>query len=240
MTNLINRQSKTEVWRNRKRTALVVGITAVAGAASAGILQELGMPSLDWGPNWNLRAHKPDLSWLPGIDKPHVEKPEGSGSGSSDNTPDAGESGTGQGGTGSGGTGSVEGAGPDADHPGYIDKPHDGIKADGNDRIPKHGKLGQSFDLEHGSGQIREIQQYAAAHNYQGIDAEKATQVWDNLKDNPLTDGNHKLINISGNHDTYNVGSDVRMSRPDLHAEWGSRLMERALREELEKEAEAA
>jgi len=114
---------------------------------------------------------------------------------------------------------------------------HDGYKADGTLRVPKHGGLGDSFNLEHGSGQIREIQQYAAAHGYNGIDGEKATTIWEHLKENPLTDGNHDLINTDGTHDTYNVGSDVRMSRPDATAHWGSKAMERALREELEKEA---
>ena len=217
MTNLISGQTKTEVFRNRKRTAAVVGATAIGGALGGGLIHGIGLPNVNF-PNISNPFGNPF----------NDDAPKREAWGNNDTT-------------------SHENDGVDTDEPAedgvdagdgdaYVDKPHDGIKANGEIRIPKHGKLGESFRVEQGSGQIREIQQYAAAHNYEGIDTEKATEIWEHLKNSPLTDGNEKLIDLRGSDDTYRVGSDVRLSRRDAAAEWGNRAIERALREELEKE----
>ena len=81
---------------------------------------------------------------------------------------------------------------------------------------PEHGLTGQSFDVEPGSGEIREIEEYATAHHY-NITPQDAFRIYTEL----YQEHGSNIIDLSGSGpDTYLISSgNVGLSHPGT-ANW--------------------
>jgi hypothetical protein len=97
---------------------------------------------------------------------------------------------------------------------------------------PEHGLTGQEFTVEHGSGEIREIQEYASSHNYK-ITPEQSYKIYTDL----YAEHGSKIIDLSGpGPDTYVIHpGDVGLSHPGT-ANWYPGI-EDELRDKLAKAA---
>jgi hypothetical protein len=96
-----------------------------------------------------------------------------------------------------------------------------------------HGATGQEFNVEQGSGEIREIQEYASAHHY-SVTPNQADQIYNQM----YAEHGSKLINLAGSGpDTYVIHpGDVGLSHPG-EAHWYPGI-EDELRDRLAKDAE--
>lgn len=96
---------------------------------------------------------------------------------------------------------------------------------------------GKGFNVEHGSGEIPEIQEYATSRGH-NISAERATQIWDAAH---AKFGDH-VVNLDGTgHDVYHVHQsngvlDTRLTQPG-EAHWWSRGVEEFLDDQIMQKA---
>jgi hypothetical protein len=97
---------------------------------------------------------------------------------------------------------------------------------------PEHGITGQVFTVEHGSGEIREIQEYASSHNYR-ITPKQAYKIYTDL----YAEHGSKIIDLAGSGpDTYVIHpGNVGLSHPGM-ANWYPGI-EDELRDKLAKAA---
>lgn len=81
---------------------------------------------------------------------------------------------------------------------------------------PAHGTTGQEFYVEPGSGEIREIQEYAASHNY-NVTPQQAFDIYQQL----YNEHGSNIIDLTGGGpSTYIIGpGDIGLSRPGM-ATW--------------------
>lgn len=72
----------------------------------------------------------------------------------------------------------------------------------------------KAFRVENGSGIIREVSEYAQSRGHH-ISPERAQEIYNHLH----AKFGRNIVNLNGSHDTYMVGSDVRLSHPGM-AHW--------------------
>lgn len=125
--------------------------------------------------------------------------------------------------------GSHHSAGQAPKKPTIPPKPHTGA---GTPPAAVHGTTGQEFRVEQGSGEIREIQEYAASHNYH-ITPQQADEIYNQL----YAEHGAKIIDLDGSGpDTYQISpGNVGLSHPGM-AHWYPGI-EDELRARLEKTA---